>query len=54
MKRMIQFLKEEQGQGMVEYGLVITLVALVVILAVVFLGNQTLGKYTEISNGLPL
>lgn len=54
MKKLLEFLKDERGQGMVEYGLVITLVALAAILAVALLGNHVLGNYSEISNGLPL
>jgi len=33
-------LKREEGQGMAEYGLILALVALAVVLAFVFLGDQ--------------
>ncbi len=33
-------LKREEGQGMAEYGLILALVALVVVAAFVFLGDQ--------------
>lgn len=38
--QMISFLKEDKGQGMVEYGLIIALVAIAVIAAVTLLGEQ--------------
>ena len=33
MKKFMQILKDEDGQGMVEYGLIIGLIAIVVIVA---------------------
>jgi len=36
---MKKFLMNEEGQGMVEYGLIIALVAVVVIAAIALLGN---------------
>lgn len=49
---MIRFLKDEDGQGMLEYVLIIALVALVAVVALVvvktFLGN----KNSDISNQL--
>jgi pilus assembly protein Flp/PilA len=54
MERIRNILKDERGQGMVEYGLIIMLVALVAFVAVAVLGNLILGNYNEISNGLPL
>lgn len=40
MKQMISFLKEDKGQGMVEYGLIIALIAIAVIAAVTLLGTE--------------
>jgi pilus assembly protein Flp/PilA len=40
--------KDESGQGMVEYGLIIGLVAIAVIAALILLG----GKITNLFNGL--
>ncbi len=37
---MKRFFKNEEGQGMVEYGLIIALVAVVVIAAISLLGNN--------------
>jgi pilus assembly protein Flp/PilA len=39
MKRFMDILRDENGQGMVEYGLILGLIALVAIGAVVFLGE---------------
>ena len=49
---MKNFLKNEAGQGMVEYGLIIALIAVVVIVAVRALGTSTNGVFQEINNGL--
>ncbi len=39
MKKFMEILRDENGQGMVEYGLILGLIALVAIAAVVLLGN---------------
>lgn len=49
---MKNFLKNEAGQGMVEYGLIIALIAVVVIVAVRALGQSTNGVFKNINNGL--
>jgi len=49
MKRL--FLNEE-GQGMVEYGLIIALVAVVVIAAIALLGNGVKNTFTNVTNTL--
>lgn len=43
---------EESGQGMVEYGLIIALVAVVVIVALQALGVNLLAKFNQIIVGL--
>lgn len=51
MKEMMNWLKnEESGQGMVEYGLILALIAVVVIGAVSLLGGKLNNKFTEINN----
>lgn len=45
-------LKEEKGQGMVEYSLLIGLIAVVVIVALVALGPVIADKFTEIQTEL--
>ncbi len=42
------FLKEENGQGMVEYGLIIAVVALVVVVGLTALGGDLSTMFTSI------
>ncbi|MBE0450528.1 MAG: Flp family type IVb pilin [Clostridia bacterium] len=46
------FFKKEEGQGMVEYALIIALIAIVVIGALVILGPQIAKIFTDITDGL--
>jgi pilus assembly protein Flp/PilA len=50
MKKLIRFLKDENGQGMVEYGLIIGLIALVVIGALVLLGPKIRDLFESIND----
>jgi pilus assembly protein Flp/PilA len=43
---------DEQGQGMVEYALILALIVIVVIVMVTLLGHQTENFYSNISSGL--
>lgn len=43
---------EEEGQGLVEYALIIVLVALVVIGALTLVGENVEGTFNEIADGL--
>ncbi|MBR0600007.1 Flp family type IVb pilin [Sinanaerobacter chloroacetimidivorans] len=53
MKKFLNwFVKEESGQGMVEYGLILGLVALAVIAALTVLGTKINGKFEAINNSL--
>jgi pilus assembly protein Flp/PilA len=45
-------LRDEEGQGMVEYGLIIALVAIVVIAALVILGPKIANIFETASNSL--
>ena len=46
------FFAKEEGQGLVEYALIIALIALVVIVALRALGNTVNTKFEEIDAGL--
>lgn len=46
------FASEESGQGLVEYGLIIALIAVVLIGALTALGQGIDGKFTEINDAL--
>jgi pilus assembly protein Flp/PilA len=50
--RMKKFFMNEEGQGMVEYGLIIALVAVVVIAAIALLGNGVKNTFGNITNTL--
>jgi pilus assembly protein Flp/PilA len=45
--------KKEQGQGMVDYALLIVLLAIVVIVAVAAMGTQLSSLYSQISSSFP-
>ena len=49
---MKNLLKDESGQGMVEYGLIIALIAIVVITALTAIGTKLSGKFESISGSL--
>jgi pilus assembly protein Flp/PilA len=49
---MKRFFLNEEGQGMVEYGLIIALVAVVVIAAIALLGNGVKNTFTNVTNSL--
>lgn len=49
MKRLV---REEEGQGMAEYGLILALIAIVVIGAVSGIGTQLIDTFEEIVGGL--
>lgn len=52
MKQIREFMKDEEGQGMVEYGLLIGLIAIVVVVALVILGPKIAGLFNKVSNQL--
>jgi len=43
---------DEEGQGMVEYALILVLIAVVVIVVLIILGNQVRNVFCNISAGL--
>jgi pilus assembly protein Flp/PilA len=45
-------LHSESGQGMVEYGLIIVLIAIIVIVTLTLVGNQVKNAFSNISAGL--
>ena len=47
---MKKFFQNESGQGMVEYGLIIALIAVVVIVALTNLGGKVKDIFTNIGN----
>ena len=50
MKNLLNWLKsEESGQGMVEYGLIIVVIALVAVLTLTTVGTNLSAKFTAIA-----
>ena len=45
---MMQFPKPQTGQGMVEFALILALVALIVIVALIATGGQVINLYSDI------
>jgi len=48
----LQFIREEEGQGLVEYALIIAVIAIAVIVAMVFLRDQISNIFSNIGNNL--
>lgn len=46
------FFAKEEGQGLVEYALILVLIAIVVIGILTILGNRVSGVFSEINSGL--
>lgn len=51
MMTLKRLLKEEQGQGMAEYGLILAGIAVVVIIAITALGGRLTGLFNSILPG---
>jgi pilus assembly protein Flp/PilA len=47
-----RFMRDEDGQGLVEYALIIAVIAIAVILAMVFLRDQISNIFSNIGNNL--
>jgi len=52
LEKLKQLVVEENGQGMVEYGLILALIAIVVIGALQLVGEQTESVFDKIRNEL--
>lgn len=44
--------KDERGQGLTEYAIILALVALVVLVILIVLGPQVANLYSRVTNGL--
>ena len=53
-EKLVRFIREEEGQGMVEYGLIIGLVAVMVIGALTLMSGGISGAFDKITAKLPL
>jgi pilus assembly protein Flp/PilA len=52
MSRLLQWLKNEKGASMVEYALLVVLIAVVALTAVAFMGEEVSGLFSEIDSNL--
>ena len=52
MEAPMQFWHDEQGQGLVEYALIIVIIAVAVIIAMIFLRGQLENQFSNIGNNL--
>ena len=50
--RLRELFNREEGQGMVEYALILVLIAVVVIVVLIILGNQVKNVLSNISGGV--
>ena len=44
--------RDEEGQGLAEYALILALIAIVAILALIFLGSQISGILSDVGNSV--
>ncbi|OEF99521.1 pilus assembly protein [Vulcanibacillus modesticaldus] len=50
--RVRNVLTNEKGQGMVEYGLILALISVVVIVMLTGIGQNLLNRFTDVNNNL--
>ena len=49
---MVEFVGQEEGQGLVEYALIIAVIAIAVIVSMVFFRDQLTNYFSNIGNNL--
>jgi len=49
---MVEFLKGDEGQGLVEYALIIAVIAIAVIVSMIFFRDQLINYFSNIGNNL--
>ena len=52
MEKLMNFLKDEEGATAVEYGIMVALIAVAVIVTVTLLGNQLNAVFTEVTDSM--
>ncbi len=52
MSKLKQWLNSEKGASMVEYALLVVLIAVVALTALTFMGEEVSGLFSEIDSGL--
>jgi len=51
-ERSVSFWRDDDGQGLVEYALIIAVIAIAVIVAMIFLRGQLQNQFSNIGNNL--
>jgi pilus assembly protein Flp/PilA len=49
----MSFVLREEGQGLVEYGLILVLVAVVIVVALAFLGDELAQLFSRVAEAFP-
>lgn len=52
MNKLMSLVRDEEGQGMVEYGLILSLIAVVVIGALTLMGGNLNNMFTNAANNI--
>ncbi|HEX9436346.1 MAG TPA: Flp family type IVb pilin [Candidatus Limnocylindria bacterium] len=52
MRFVLEFIRDDEGQGLVEYALIIAVIAIAVIVAMIFLRGQLQNIFSNIGNNL--
>jgi len=52
VSRVLEFIRNDEGQGLVEYALIIAVIAIAVIVAMIFLKGQIQNIFSNIGNNL--
>ncbi|MBI2324770.1 MAG: Flp family type IVb pilin [Chloroflexi bacterium] len=52
MSQVLEFIRDDEGQGLVEYALIIAVIAIAVIVAMIFLRGQLQNIFSNIGNNL--
>jgi pilus assembly protein Flp/PilA len=52
MKKLINFFKDEEGATMVEYGILVALIAAISILMIQNVGNKVLDAFTDVNTAM--
>lgn len=53
MKKLIGFIREEEGATAVEYGIMVALIAVVIIGAVTLVGEKLTGTFNTVGDTMP-
>ncbi|MDH4232724.1 MAG: Flp family type IVb pilin [Nitrospirota bacterium] len=53
MKKVLQFLRDEEGATAVEYGIMIAAIAAVIIAVVIVVGQKTNNAFSNVNNAMP-